>query len=57
MSSPDYELHLDRARWDSLWEDDGSEGFPFGEDDEEIARAINEEIGSGRKRKLKKRRR
>ena len=54
MSSPDYQVFLDRFTMESLWEGDGSEGFPFGEDDDEIARAIDEEIGSGKRRKRKK---
>ena len=47
----DYEIHLDRDRFNSLWEDDSeSEAHPFGEDENEIARMIEEELGPPRRR-------
>lgn len=56
MSLPDYELHLDRNRFNSLWDDDESsvENFPFGEDMSIIDKIIEEEIGPSRRRRRKK---
>lgn len=52
MSTPDYEVHLDRHRFNRLWDRDDadSETFPFGEDLGEIDKIIEEEIGPPRRR-------
>jgi hypothetical protein len=57
MSSPDYEIHIPSDRYNSLWDsDDDAETFPFGEDNEELDRIIEEEIGTpARRRKRGKR--
>lgn len=56
MSTSDYEVHIDRDRFDRLWRSDGSESeaFPFGEDMGEIDRIIEEEIGPSRRRRSKR---
>ena len=51
MSTPDYDIHLDRRRFDSLWDEDGESGVPFEEDLEDIERAIEEELGAPKRRK------
>jgi hypothetical protein len=53
MASPDYEIHLDPDRYERLLDqgDGESEGFPFGEDLDDIDRAIAEELGSTRPRR------
>lgn len=56
MSSPDYDIHLDRNKFDSLFDSDEGEMFPFGEDIDDIDRVIEEELGTPRKRKRKPRR-
>lgn len=53
MSLPDYDIHLDRNKFDLLWNDDES-GFPFQEDMEDIERAIAEELGEPKRRKKQK---
>jgi hypothetical protein len=52
MSTPEYEIHLNHDRYASLWggSDSDSESVPFGEDDTEIARLIEEELGPSRRR-------
>ena len=54
MSSPDYELHLDRDKFKTLFDDDNEYGCPFEEDLEDIELAITEELGVARKRKKAK---
>jgi hypothetical protein len=54
MSSPDYDIHLDRVQFNSLLEDDGESGFPYGEDLDDIERAITEELGTPKPRKKRK---
>ena len=54
MSIPDYDIHLDRGQFNSLFENDDESGFPFGEDMEEIERAIAEELGAPKPRRKRK---
>lgn len=54
MSSPDYELHLDRDKFKTLFDDDNDYGHPFEEDLDDIELAITEELGASRKRKKEK---
>lgn len=54
MSIPDYDIHLDRGQFNSLFDDDGESGFPYGEDLDDIERAIAEELGSPKPRKKRK---
>lgn len=52
MSASDYEIHLDRDRFNALWGSDESESeaFPFGEDTSALDRIIEEELGPPRRR-------
>ena len=52
MSSPEYPIHLQRGRFDDLWEE-GAGDFPY-EDPEEIDRILAEELPPPRRRKRKK---
>lgn len=56
MSLPDYEIHLNRNRVDSLWgsREDDAEQFPFGEDMDLIDKMIEEEIGTPRRKRKRK---
>lgn len=54
MSIPDYDIHLDRGKFNSLFENDDESGFPFEEDMEEIERAIAEELGEPKPRRKRK---
>lgn len=55
MTTSDYEIHINRESFDSLWDkEDESEAFPFGEDMDLINKIINEEIGPTRRSKRKK---
>jgi hypothetical protein len=54
MSTPDYDIHLDRRQFDSLWESGCESGIPFEEDLEDIERAIAEELGEPKRRKKRK---
>jgi hypothetical protein len=54
MSNPDYDIHLDRDQFNSLFDDDGESGFPYGEDLDDIERAIAEELGPSKPRKKRK---
>jgi hypothetical protein len=54
MSIPDYDIHLDRGQFNSLFEMDDESGFPFEEDMEEIERAIAEELGAPKPRRKRK---
>lgn len=53
MSTCDYEIHLGLDHLNLLWGgiDSESEGFPFGEDSEDIDRIIEEELGPPRRRR------
>ena len=51
MSTPDYDIHLDRRQFDSLWGATDESGVPFEEDLEDIERAIEEELGAPKRRK------
>lgn len=53
MTTSDYEIHLDRNQFDSLWQDE-AEGFPFGEDLSDIDKVIEEELGTPAKRRRRK---
>ena len=54
MSTPDYDIHLDRDRFDRMYGlEEAEEAFPFGEDMEEIERTLQEELGAPRKRRRK----
>lgn len=54
MSTSDYEIHLGRERYDSLWgQGDDESGLPFGEDNEDIDKLIAEELGRTRPRRRK----
>lgn len=53
MSSPDYELHLSRGKFNELWNNEG-DTFPFAEDLSEIEAAIEEELGASKRRKKRK---
>lgn len=52
MPTPDYAIHMDRDKFDSLWDEES--GFPFEEDLEDIERAIAEELGEPKRRKKRK---
>jgi hypothetical protein len=55
MTTSDYEIHLKCGNFENLWDtEDGAEGFPFGEDLEDIDRAISEELGTPPKRRRRK---
>ena len=54
MSTPDYDIHLDRGRFDALWDSDMESGVPFEEDLDDIERAIEEELGPTRRRKKRR---
>jgi hypothetical protein len=54
VSTPDYDIHLDNRRFDSMWEDLGGSGVPFEEDLEDIERAIEETLGSPKARKKRR---
>jgi hypothetical protein len=54
MSTPDYDIHLDRGKFDALWDSDGMSGVPFEEDLEDIERAIAEELGEPKRRRKRK---
>lgn len=54
MTTPDYEIHIGRERFDSLWSTEESEGFPFPEDMDDIDRAIAEELGEPKRRKKRR---
>lgn len=58
MSTSDYEVHMDRDSFNSLWrgDDTESEVFPFGEDMGEIDRIVEEELGSPRRRRARRNR-
>lgn len=53
MTTIDYEIHLDRDQFDSLWHDE-AEVFPFGEDLGDIDKVIEEELGTPAKRRRRK---
>lgn len=54
MSTSDYDIHLDRMQYDSLWDGDETDS-PFHEDLEEIERAIAETLGTPKRRRKPKR--
>lgn len=56
MTTADYEIHLDRGSFDSLWEGDES-AAPFYEDLDDIDKAIEETLGKPRPRRKPKARR
>lgn len=56
MSTSDYEIHIDRDQYNSLWLDEESEAFPFAEDMDDIDRMIEEEIGAPRRKRRPKKR-
>lgn len=56
MSTADYEIHIGSDKFNALWDSEmDDEGFPFGEDDDELTRIINEEMNESSKNGRRKR--
>ncbi len=58
MNTADYQIHLGSEKFDGLFDSELDDtGFPFGEDDDELTRIINEEMNEASKKGRRKRRR
>lgn len=57
MSTADYDIHLDRGRFDSLFLGEDETGHPFSEDLDDLEKVLAEELGEPKPRRKRKVRR
>lgn len=58
MNTPDFEVHIPRRQYDTMWErEQESDDLPFGEDVDDIDKMIADELGAPKRRRRKQRNR